>query len=310
MLPFTKAKPYRTLTDFYHEQFHTKVFKIALNGDFNCPNRDGSISDQGCIFCSEKGSGDFAGDKEEPLLTQFETIRSMMNLKWPEGKMIAYFQANTNTYAPIEKLKSLYETALLLDKDIVGLSIATRPDAIANETLDYLADLNHRTFLTVELGLQTIHQKTADWMNRGYALDVFEDTVSKLRKKHIRTVVHVINGLKSESKAMMLDTIRYLSKLDIQGIKIHMLCILKNTPLETEFKNQPFPILSLTEYVDIVSDQIELLRPDIVLERLTGDAPKALLIAPEWTLKKFVVTNGIDKELRRRKSWQGSEFSL
>jgi len=221
--------------------------------------------------------------------------------------MIAYFQANTNTYAPIEKLKSLYETALLLDKDIVGLSIATRPDAISNETLDYLADLNNRTFLTVELGLQTIHQETADWMNRGYALDVFEETVGKLRKNHIRTVVHVINGMKSESKAMMLDTIRYLSKLDIQGIKIHMLCILKNTPLETEFEHHPFPVLTLTEYVDIVSDQIELLRPDIVLERLTGDAPKELLIAPEWTLKKFVVTNEIDKELRRRKSCQGSK---
>jgi len=305
MQPFTKAKPYRTLTDYYQSQFGTKVIKVALNGDFSCPNRDGSISDSGCVFCSELGSGDFAGDKSESLESQFSTIKAMMKLKWPEGKLIAFFQANTNTYGPIEKLKSLFETALKLDPDIVGLSIATRPDCLSLATLEYLSDLNKRTFLTVELGLQSIHETTAVWMNRGYLLEVFDEAVRQLRKRNIRCVVHIINGLKGDTPQMMVETVQHLNQLDVQGLKIHMLCVLKNTPLAHEFKKEPFPILTLAEYVQIVVNQIEQLNPDIVLERLTGDAPKDLLIEPLWTMKKFVVTNEIDKELRRRGTWQG-----
>jgi len=307
-MQFSKAKPYRTLTDYYFEQFGTKVFKVALNGDFSCPNRDGSISNTGCVFCSEKGSGDFAGDKSESLDNQFSTIKAVMKQKWPEGKLIAFFQANTNTYGPIDKLKSLFESALTLDPDIVGLSIATRPDCLSEATLDYLEDLNKRTFLTVELGLQTIHEETALWMNRGYPLGVFDSAVAQLRKRNIRCVVHIINGLKGETEEQMLETVCHLNHLDIQGLKIHMLCVLKNTPLEIEYKNKPFPILTLETYVKIVVNQIELMNPSIVLERLSADAPKELLIEPLWTMKKFVVVNEIDKELRKRNSYQGMNF--
>ena len=305
MSDFTYYKPYHTLNDFYLNKFNSKVFKVALNGDFTCPNRDGVISSKGCIFCSEMGSGDFAGDKAFSLEDQFKVIKAMMEQKWPNGKMIAYFQANTNTYAPIEKLRYLYEKALTLDENIVGLSIATRPDCISSATLDYLAELNQRTFLTIELGLQTIHESTALWMNRGYSLPVFEKTLQQLLSKNIRVVVHIINGLKGENKAMMLETIRYLNQFKIQGLKIHMLNILKNTPLEIDYENNPFPILSLNAYVDIVVSQIEIMNPDFILERLTGDAPKDLLIEPKWTLKKFVVTNEIDKLLRLKSTHQG-----
>jgi hypothetical protein len=308
MSEFTYYKPYHTLNDFYLEKFKSKVFKIALNGDFTCPNRDGVISTKGCIFCSEKGSGDFAGDKTDTLEDQFKVIKAMMEQKWPNGKMIAFFQANTNTYAPIEKLKFLYERALTLDKNIVGLSIATRPDCISNATLDYLTELNNRTFLTIELGLQTIHETTALWMNRGYTLEVFDKTVRLLLSKNIRVVVHIINGLKNETKEMMLDTIRYLNQFKIHGIKIHMLNILKNTPLETDYLSSQFPVLSLEEYVDIVTSQIEIMNPDFIIERLTGDAPKDLLIEPKWTLKKFVVTNEIDKILRKKSTHQGIKY--
>ncbi len=309
MSEFTYFKPYHTLSDFYIERFHSKVYKIAFNGDFSCPNRDGSISSEGCIFCSEKGSGDFAGDKTDSLETQFKAIKSMMEKKWPNGKMIAFFQANTNTYAPIEKLKYLFEKAITLDSNMIGLSIATRPDCISNTTLEYLSELNQRTFLTIELGLQTIHEKTAIWMNRGYDLTVFEKTVKLLRLGNIRVVVHIINGLKYETSDMMFETIRYLNAFDIQGIKIHMLNILKNTPLEIDYQNHPFPILTMEEYVRIVAHQIEIMNPHFILERLTGDAPKDLLIEPMWTLKKFVVTNEIDKLLRLRKTHQGIYYS-
>lgn len=305
MSEFTYYKPYHTLNDFYLEKFNSKVFKVALNGDFTCPNRDGVISSDGCIFCSEKGSGDFAGDKTDSLEDQFKVIKAMMEHKWPNGKMIAFFQANTNTYAPIEKLRYLYEKALTLDQNIVGLSIATRPDCISSATLEYLTELNKRTFLTIELGLQTIHESTAKWMNRGYSLKIFEKTVKQLLSKNIRVVVHIINGLKDETKDMMLDTIRYLNQFGIHGIKIHMLNILKNTPLETDYQTNPFPILTLEEYVDIVTSQIEIMSPHFILERLTGDAPKELLIEPQWTLKKFVVTNEIDKTLRTKSTHQG-----
>lgn len=300
-----KEKPYYTINDYYLERFGHKVYKIALNGDFTCPNRDGTLSYRGCIFCSESGSAEFGGDKSASLQEQFNQVKKMMQNKWKEGKFIAYFQANTNTYGPIEKLKALYEEALLLDEDIIGLSIATRPDSISDETYAYLNELNQRTFLIVELGLQTIHEETSIKINRGHTYQVFEDAVKRLRSLGIHTVVHIINGLPGETKEMMLDTVKKVNQLDIQGIKIHMLYMTKNTPLYEIYLKKPFSFLTLQEYTEIVADQIELLRPGIVIHRLTGDADRSEIIEPLWTLKKFVVTNEIDKLLRKRHTYQG-----
>lgn len=303
-----KERPYYTVNDFYKEKFGTKVFKIPLNGNFTCPNRDGTLSYEGCIYCSEKGSGDFAGDVLDSMQTQYAKISATMRKKWPTGKTIAYFQANTNTYGPLEKLKLLYEKALTLDPNIVGISIATRPDCLQPEIVEYLADLNRRTFLTIELGLQTIHPETAEIINRKHDLQTFVDAVKRLRAHDIHVVCHIINGLPHETAAMMQETVRFLNGLDIQGLKIHMLYIMKNTALETLYLVDPFKILSRDEYVGIVSCQIEHLRPDIILYRLTGDGPRDELIEPKWSLKKFVVTNEIDKLLRNRHSYQGAKY--
>lgn len=300
-----KERPYYTINDYYLERFGTKVYKIALNGNFTCPNRDGSLSSAGCIYCSEPGSGEFGGNKSHDLRSQFEEVKKRMASKWSQGKYIAYFQANTNTYAPIKKLKQLFEEALSLDPDIIGISIATRPDCLPEEVLDYLEDLNKRTFLIVELGLQTIHETTSKLINRGHDLLSFENAVNRLRKRNIHVVVHIINGLPHETKEMMMQTIEKINTYDIQGLKIHMLYIIKNTPLERYYSHNSFHVLTLEEYTEIVANQIENLRPDIVLHRLTGDASKEDLIEPKWSLKKFVVTNEIDKLLRSRQTYQG-----
>ena len=226
-----------------------------------------------------------------------------MNKKWT-GKYIGYFQARTNTYAPVNILKEKYETILKLD-DVIGLSIATRPDSITDECLNYLSELNKKTFLTVELGLQSIHESTNKLINRCHSLECFEEMVNKLRKHNINVVVHIINGLPYETYDMMIDTIKFINKLDIQGVKIHMLHIVKNTDLEKMYTEKPFHILTREEYVKTVCDQLELLRPEIVINRITGDPKKEDLIEPSWLLKKFCVLNEIDKELARRKSYQG-----
>lgn len=302
---FTSEKRYNTVNEFYRQKFGGKVYKVSLNGDFTCPNRDGTISRKGCIFCSESGSGDFAGNKENSLAEQFHEIRQIMANKWADGKIIAYFQANTNTYGPLAKLKDLYETALALVEDIVGLSIATRPDCLPDDVLDYLAELNQRTYLTIELGLQTIHEKSLAFLNRGHDLATFTDAVERLRKRKINVVVHIINGLPGETRQDMLETVRYLNRLDIQGIKIHMLFIQKKTELAYYYSQHPFPLLSLEEFVEIVVSQIEILKDNIIVHRLTGDAPRSELIEPKWTLKKLVVANEIDKLMRSRNSHQG-----
>ena len=227
----------------------------------------------------------------------------MMSSKW-SGKYIGYFQARTNTYAPLDVLKEKYEAILKLD-DVVGLSIATRPDCISDECLDYLSDLNKRTFLTVELGLQSIHEATNKLINRCHSLDCFVNMVNKLRERNINVVVHIINGLPYETKDMMLETIRFINRLDIQGVKIHMLHIVKNTDLSKLYYENPFHVLTREEYVNIVCDQLELLRPEIVINRITGDPKKDDLIEPDWLLKKFCVLNEIDKEMVRRDSYQG-----
>ncbi|MBQ3307474.1 MAG: TIGR01212 family radical SAM protein [Bacilli bacterium] len=299
-------KRYHTLDYYYKTKYKEKVFKIPLNGNFTCPNIDGTVGTKGCIYCSKSGSGEFAGNKKDDIIKQFEDGKKMMLKKWPKGKYIGYFQARTNTYAPVEKLKELYEP-ILKQKDVVGLNIATRPDSISEECYKYLEDLNKRTDLTVELGLQTIKEETLKFINRGHTLECFKKAVEELRKRNINVVVHIINGLPNETKEDMINTVKYLNKLDIQGIKIHMLSITKDTELEKYYNSQPFQILSQEDYIDIVISQLEHLRPEIVIHRITGDPKLEDLIEPKWLIKKVCVINNIDKEMVRRDTYQGAK---
>ncbi len=301
-------KRYHTLNYFYHHTFDSKVFKISLNGGFSCPNLDGTKGYGGCIYCSKSGSGDFAGNRQDSIQKQWQQGLEMMHKKWPEGKLIAYFQARTNTYAKVEELKEKFEPVLKYP-NVIGLAIATRPDAITDECLDYLEDLSKRTYLMVELGLQTIHETTSKLINRCHTTKEFDEMVKKLRARNINVIVHIINGLPYETKEMMLETIKHINQLDIQGVKIHMLHIVKDTPLATMYQKNPFHVLSQEEYVDIVIDQLELLRPEIVIHRITGDPVKEDLIAPTWLLKKFCVLNEIDKEMVKRETYQGKKVN-
>ena len=301
---YLNNKRYYSLDEFYKKKFGSKIAKISLNANFTCPNRDGTKGVGGCIYCSSLKSGEFAGNKDENIIEQFENIKNIISKKWQNAKYIGYFQAGTNTYADINTLKKYYEPILKI-KDVVGLNIATRADSITDECLEYLKDLNSRTYLTVELGLQTIHKKTSLLINRCHTLKEFKDMVLKLRKNNINVVVHIINGLPYETKNMMLETVKYLNKLNIQGIKIHMLHILKNTKLNDLYNKEKFHVLTKDEYVDIVSSQIELLKPEIVIHRLTGDPKLDDLVEPKWLIKKFIVLNDIDKELKKRNTYQG-----
>ncbi|TCT14717.1 hypothetical protein EDD68_1402 [Melghiribacillus thermohalophilus] len=303
---------------FDHKRYHSwnyhlktifghKVFKISLDGGFDCPNRDGTVAYGGCTFCSAAGSGDFAGDRTNDLETQFQTIRQKMHHKWKDGKYIGYFQAYTNTHAPVEKLREKYETILKQD-GVVGLSIATRPDCLPDDVVDYLAELNERTYLWVELGLQTIHQKTADLINRAHDLDCYLEGVEKLRKHHIRVCSHIINGLPGEDDDMMMETARTVASMDVQGIKIHLLHLLKGTPMVKQYEKGMFQFLTKGEYVKLVVDQLEILPEEMIIHRITGDGPAELMIGPMWSMNKWEVLNGIDRELERRNSWQGKYF--
>lgn len=306
---FTNEKHYITLDNYLKQTYHHKVFKVALNGNFSCPNRDGTISTEGCLFCSKAGSGDFAGDKTLPIREQFDQILERMQSKWPEGDYIAYFQANTNTYDTLENLKARYDQivkdGVVYNNKIKILSIATRPDCLTEEIVAYLALLNQTLDVWVELGFQTMHESSAHFINRGYDNVIFEQAVKLLRQYHLSVIVHIINGLPFETQKQMIQTVDYLNQFDIQGIKIHMLHIMNETPLASYYFEHPFHILTLEEYVDIVVTQLRHLKPSIVIHRITGDAPKDLLIAPEWTLKKFVVMNEIDKKMRKEHLFQG-----
>lgn len=299
---------YNKLNNYFYKKYGTKVFKIPINVGFTCPNRDGSKGYGGCTFCSESGSGDFAGNPLDDIKTQFNKIKNLMHTKWNEGKYIVYFQANTNTYADINILKNYYETAINLDSNIVGISISTRPDCVNEEIINYLKQLNTKIDVYLELGLQTINDKINESLNRQHTLKDFNNAINLLEDSNIHTIVHIINGLPGENKEDMINTVKYLSKLNVQGIKIHLLHIMKKTVMGNQYLKNPFKILSLDEYVNIVCDQIEYLNPNIVIHRLTGDAPKNLLIEPQWSLKKFVVMNEIDKELRLRDTYQGARY--
>ena len=297
-------KRYYALDYFYKNKFGKKIAKVSLNGGFTCPNKDGSKGIGGCIYCSKLGSGYYAGKPNKSLKEQFFEVKEIMDKKWPNTKYIGYFQANTNTYAPVSVLKEKYEEILKID-NVVGLNIATRSDSITNECLDYLEELNKKTYLTIELGLQTIHKKTNELINRKETLEEFTNMVNSLRERNINVVVHIINGLPYETKDMMLETIKYVNNLDIQGIKIHMLHVIKDTKLAELYHKEHFHVLTKDEYVDIVCDELELLRDNIVIHRITGDPNPNDLIAPQWLIKKFGVLNDIDKEMARRNSYQG-----
>lgn len=295
-------KRYHTLNYFYRFKFDSKVFKVSLNAGFSCPNfRNG----KGCIFCKD-GSGNIY--KDIPLKEQFEIVKIPLEKKWPNSKYIAYFQANTNTYASVNVLKEKYES-VLSKPNVVGLAIATRSDALSTEILDYLSVLNERTFLTVEIGLQSMHKESLEFIKRGHDLDNFYKAIKELKKRNIFVVVHIINGIPGETKEMMVDTVKYLNSLGIDGIKIHMLYISKGTELEEIYLNNPFHILTKDEYIDIVCEQLEYLDEKIVVERITGDPIKEELTEPTWLLKKFCVLNDIDKEMKKRDIYQGDKVN-
>ena len=297
-------KRYHTLNYFYKNKFGTKVFKLSLNGGFGCPNLDGTVGYGGCIYCSKSGSGEFGGNKLKSLTEQVADMKKVVNKNNIPCKYIGYFQARTNTYADVQTLKKKYEEVLKCE-NIIGLNIATRSDAISDECLHYLEKLNKKTFLTIELGLQTIHKKTSDLINRCHSLESFDSMVKKLRERNINVVVHIINGLPFETEEMMLDTVRHINKLDIQGIKIHMLHVIKDTAMANLFMKEKFHILTKEEYIDIVIKQLELLRPEIVINRITSDPDKSTLLEPTWLLKKCSLLNDIDKEMKKRNTYQG-----
>lgn len=297
-------KRYHTLNYFYKNKFGIKVFKVSLNGGFSCPNLDGTVGFGGCIYCSKTGSGEFGGDREKSLTEQFYEMKDVVNKKHIPCKYIGYFQARTNTYADVSILKMKYEEVLAIP-DVIGLNIATRCDAISDECLDYLTELNKRTFLTIELGLQTIHEKTSKLINRCHTLKQFDIMVKKLRERHINVVVHIINGLPFETEKMMLDTIRYINTLDVQGIKIHMLHIIKDTGMANLYLKEKFHVLSKEEYINIVIKQLEILDPKIVVNRITSDPDKDTLLEPVWLTEKCQLLNDIDKEMKKRNTYQG-----
>ena len=297
-------KRYHTLNYYYKNKFGIKVFKVSLNGGFSCPNLDGTVGFGGCIYCSKSGSGEFGGNKEKSLTEQFYEMKEIVNKKHIPCKYIGYFQARTNTYADLDTLKRKYEEVLAIP-DVIGLNIATRCDAISDECLEYLTELNKRTLLTIELGLQTIHEKTSKLINRCHTLEQFDSMVKRLRERHINVVVHIINGLPYETEEMMLDTIRHINTLDIQGIKIHMLHIIKDTGMANLYLKDKFHVLTKEEYIDIVIKQLEILEQKIIVNRITSDPDKETLLEPVWLTQKCQLLNDIDKEMKKRNTYQG-----
>jgi radical SAM protein (TIGR01212 family) len=300
-------KRYNSLNYFLKEKFGEKVYKVSLDGGFTCPNRDGTLSDKGCIFCSEMGSGEFAGSRKKSITDQIEEQLILISKKFPTGKVIAYFQNFTNTYGNIEYLKKIYEEALSHPR-VIGIAIATRPDCINNEVLELLDELNKKTFLWIELGLQTSNEKTAILINRGWKLEVFDNVVEKLNNLNIKIVSHVIFGLPYEEKKDMIDTVKYIVDKNIWGVKFHLLHIIKNTNLQTLYKKDKFHILEKDEYIDIIGDSISILDKKIVIHRLTGDGSKETLIAPTWSLNKRDVLNSIEKYLKEKNIYQGVNY--
>ena len=296
-------KPYHSLDYELKKRFGEKVYRLSLNGGMTCPNRDGTIGTGGCIFCSAGGSGDFAADPALSVSAQLRDARMRLQNKRPVRRYIAYFQAYTNTYAPVPRLRSLF-TEAISHPEVVLLSIATRPDCLGPEVVSLLAELNQIKPVWVELGLQTIHEDTASFIRRGYPLSTFEDAVHRLRACGIEVITHMILCLPGEDRERMLASIRYLNAVEIQGIKLQLLHILKGTDLAAFYGQHPFPVPTLEQYTDLILSCVECLRPDMVIHRLTGDGPGDQLIAPLWTRSKRHVLNTIHQAFRARDTWQ------
>lgn len=300
-------KPYHSLDFELKKQFGRKLYKLSLDGGMTCPNRDGTLGYGGCTFCSEGGSGEFAKRWEfcEDVWQQIEKAKKQVEKKMPEGgRYIAYFQSYTNTYGPVSYLEPLF-TRAIGHPEVEVLSVATRPDCLPQETVKLLKRLNQEKPVWVELGLQTMYEETAKRIRRGYPLSVFEDAYARLKEAGLTVVVHVILGLPGETREMMLDTVRYLGDLKVDGIKLQLLHILKGTVLAKEYEVKPFPVFSLEEYADLVVDCISVLPESTVIHRISGDGPKSLLIAPKWSKNKKMVLNTIAKRFKERKMCQG-----
>jgi len=300
-------KRYRTLNFELRKIFGKKVMKLSLDGGFTCPNRDGSIGTEGCIFCSEKGSGEFTEDCNLSIIEQMKRQKEILNKKWDTNLVIPYFQSFTSTYDSVNNLKGKYEEALSFE-GAVGLAVATRPDCLEDEKIELFSQINQEKYLWIELGLQTIHKKSSQFIRRGYPLETFEETLEKLNRKNIKTVVHLIVGLPGESKADFLNTVKYISRKNIWGVKFHLLHVLKNTDLENYYNKTKFPLLEKNEYINIICDAVELLPEKMVVHRVTGDGKKSDLIGPKWSLDKLRVLSGIDMELKKRDSYQGKYY--
>ena len=300
-------KRYHTWNYHLRHKFGKKVFKVALNGGFTCPNIDGTKGFGGCTYCSSMGSGDFAGDAQKSILEQFNEVKERMHQKWHDALYIPYFQANTNTYAPVSALKEKFEP-VLAQENVVGLSIATRADCLSDEVIEYLSELNQRTYLIVELGLQSIFDETGERINRCHTYAEFLDGYNRLKECGINICVHLIDGLPGETKEMMIESAKAVAELKPHCVKLHLLHVLKDTKIAAEYEQGGFELLSLEDYVDIIVSQLELFSEETVIQRLTGDGGRNSLIGPLWSLKKFVVLNEIDKELLRRDTYQGAKF--
>ena len=303
------GKPYCSLDYMLRERFGEKVYKVTLNGGMSCPNRDGTLGTRGCIFCSEGGSGDFAADVSLSVTEQIESQIALLSGKRPIQKYIAYFQAYTNTYAPVEYLRKIFKEAMSHPR-IVALSVGTRPDCLGEEVLDLLEELNRIKPVWIELGLQTIHEKTAQYIRRGYRLSCFDQAVENLRKRNIEVIVHTILGLPGESREEILETMRYLNKKDIQGIKLQLLHVLKGTDLAYDYLAGRFQVYEREEYLDLLIECLENLDPEIVIHRITGDGPKDLLIAPLWASRKREVLNLLHHQMKEQNSYQGISLKV
>ena len=296
-------KRYHTWNYHLRHRFGCKVMKLALNGGFTCPNIDGSRGRGGCTYCMG-GSGEFAGDPNESVVRQFEAVKDRMKSKWRKGKYIAYFQANTNTYAPVDVLRQRFEP-VLRQQGVVGLSIATRADCLAPEVLDYLSELASRTYLIVELGLQSVYDITGERINRCHTFKEFLDGYNALAERGIKICVHLIDGLPGEDAEMMIGSARVVGELMPHCIKLHLLHVMRGTELARQYERGEVRTLDRDEYIDIIVRQLEVLPQEIVIQRLTGDGGRENLIAPLWSIKKFEVLNGIDKLMVERGTWQG-----
>ncbi len=297
-------KRYHTLNYYLKNKYGKKVFKVNLNAGFTCPNRDGKKGRGGCIFCSSEGSGELAGDPKDNLIDQFNNIKNRQHLKWPDALYIGYFQAYSNTYSSLEVLKTYYEV-ILKQENVVGLHIATRPDCISDEMIIYFKELSEKCDFWIELGLQSSNDNTANFLNRAHTFKEYEDCVRKLRQNNIKVCVHIINGIPIETENDMLKTIEDVVRVGVDGIKIHMLHIIKNTKLAYLYNLNNYQLLTREQFVDIVVKQLRIIPKEVVIFRIGGDAPKDMLIEPKWINKKFVTLNEIDKQMQENDFYQG-----